>query len=177
MAKKSEGGCGLLALCVLVILVIGKCGAGGENAVSGDNASRSADWSTNGGSGTTQYVSASSLNCRSKAGRKARVLAKLSFADQVTVEREEQSWSLVKAGNSPCWVQSSHLSDTYPVRQYQPVRETPSRSLKSKSTRQCGGKRTCGEMDSCAEANFYLDTCGVGRLDGDGDGVPCERIC
>ncbi|MBR2270187.1 excalibur calcium-binding domain-containing protein [Sphingobium yanoikuyae] len=32
-------------------------------------------------------------------------------------------------------------------------------------------------MDSCAEAYHYLNDCGVGRLDGDGDGVPCESIC
>jgi len=41
----------------------------------------------------------------------------------------------------------------------------------------CGTKRKCGEMASCAEARFYLEQCGVKRLDGDGDGVPCESLC
>ena len=41
----------------------------------------------------------------------------------------------------------------------------------------CGEKRTCKEMVSCAEARFYLVECGLGRLDGDGDGVPCEGKC
>jgi hypothetical protein len=41
----------------------------------------------------------------------------------------------------------------------------------------CGAKRYCGEMESCAEARFYLEECGLARLDGDGDGVPCESIC
>ena len=41
----------------------------------------------------------------------------------------------------------------------------------------CGAKRTCGEMTSCAEANHYLRECGLTRLDGDGDGVPCETLC
>ena len=41
----------------------------------------------------------------------------------------------------------------------------------------CGAKRTCGEMTSCAEANRYLRECGLTRLDGDGDGVPCEALC
>jgi endonuclease YncB( thermonuclease family) len=41
----------------------------------------------------------------------------------------------------------------------------------------CGGKRYCREMNSCAEAQFYLHTCGVSRLDGDGDGVACEALC
>jgi len=41
----------------------------------------------------------------------------------------------------------------------------------------CGSKRRCGEMESCEEARFYLERCGVGSLDGDRDGVPCESIC
>lgn len=41
----------------------------------------------------------------------------------------------------------------------------------------CGSKRYCGEMSSCGEARFYLQSCGLTRLDGDGDGTPCEAIC
>jgi hypothetical protein len=41
----------------------------------------------------------------------------------------------------------------------------------------CGYKTTCRQMDSCAEAQHYLNQCGVSRLDRDGDGVPCESIC
>lgn len=39
------------------------------------------------------------------------------------------------------------------------------------------GKRFCKQMDSCEEATFYLNKCGVKRLDGDHDGVPCESLC
>jgi hypothetical protein len=28
-----------------------------------------------------------------------------------------------------------------------------------------------------AEARFYLEECGLTRLEGDGDGVPCEAVC
>ncbi|MDH3976703.1 MAG: thermonuclease family protein [Deltaproteobacteria bacterium] len=41
----------------------------------------------------------------------------------------------------------------------------------------CGQKRRCWQMGSCEEAMFYLNTCGVTSLDGDRDGVPCEKIC
>lgn len=41
----------------------------------------------------------------------------------------------------------------------------------------CGSKRTCSQMETCAEAKFYLTTCGVRSLDGDGDGQPCEKLC
>jgi len=48
---------------------------------------------------------------------------------------------------------------------------------KSDSNFQCAGKTKCGEMDSCEEAMFYLNNCGLSRLDGDKDGVPCEALC
>lgn len=41
----------------------------------------------------------------------------------------------------------------------------------------CGAKRTCKEMADCAEARRYLTECGLTRLDGDGDGTPCEALC
>lgn len=41
----------------------------------------------------------------------------------------------------------------------------------------CAGKRFCKQMTSCEEAKFYLRTCGIYRLDRDGDGIPCESIC
>jgi len=42
---------------------------------------------------------------------------------------------------------------------------------------QCGSKTYCREMVSCEEARFHLESCGLTRLDGDGDGIPCEAIC
>ena len=41
----------------------------------------------------------------------------------------------------------------------------------------CGSKRYCGEMSSCEEAMYFLNSCGLSRLDGDGDGIPCESLC
>lgn len=42
----------------------------------------------------------------------------------------------------------------------------------------CGDKQSCSQMDSCAEALFYLRECGVTTIDGDKDGMPCEtRLC
>jgi endonuclease YncB( thermonuclease family) len=41
----------------------------------------------------------------------------------------------------------------------------------------CGGKTTCKQMASCEEARMYLTQCGLSRLDGDGDGIPCESLC
>lgn len=41
----------------------------------------------------------------------------------------------------------------------------------------CGNKDFCKQMTSCDEAKFYLKHCGVAKLDGDGDGLPCDNLC
>lgn len=40
---------------------------------------------------------------------------------------------------------------------------------------QCTGKQHCSEMSSCEEAEFYLEQCPNVLIDGDRDGIPCER--
>lgn len=39
----------------------------------------------------------------------------------------------------------------------------------------CQGKKHCSEMTSCAEATFYIRNCPGTKMDGDHDGVPCEK--
>lgn len=41
----------------------------------------------------------------------------------------------------------------------------------------CSTRKSCGQMTSCAEARYHLGRCGNSRLDGDRDGVPCEKLC
>lgn len=43
--------------------------------------------------------------------------------------------------------------------------------------RACGNRSRCSQMGSCDDARFYLEQCGLTRLDGDGDGIPCETLC
>lgn len=58
------------------------------------------------------------------------------------------------------------------------TRQSDSRPEPRTSHDGCGRMRTCGEMLSCAQAKRYLRECGgLTRLDRDGDGVPCERLC
>lgn len=42
---------------------------------------------------------------------------------------------------------------------------------------ECGRKRHCSQMSSCEEALFYFSNCGQKTLDGNGDGMPCEKLC
>ena len=50
-------------------------------------------------------------------------------------------------------------------------------AYRSEQRGSCGSKTYCTEMQSCQEARFYLEQCGLQRLDKDGDGIPCENLC
>jgi hypothetical protein len=46
---------------------------------------------------------------------------------------------------------------------------------KSEQEYTCSGKVYCSEMTSCEEAMFYQHNCPGTKMDGDDDGIPCER--
>ena len=39
----------------------------------------------------------------------------------------------------------------------------------------CDGRTRCTQMTSCAEATYFIQHCPNTKMDGDHDGVPCER--
>lgn len=39
----------------------------------------------------------------------------------------------------------------------------------------CDGRTHCSEMRSCEEATYFIQHCPNTKMDGDGDGVPCEK--
>lgn len=55
----------------------------------------------------------------------------------------------------------------------EPGRVVPLKQKRTVNFR-CRGKVYCSEMISCKEATFYQNNCPGTKMDGDGDGVPCE---
>jgi Tfp pilus assembly protein PilV len=47
-------------------------------------------------------------------------------------------------------------------------------SVASDSQFKCDGRTYCSQMTSCAEATHFLKTCPGTKMDGNGDGIPCE---
>ena len=39
----------------------------------------------------------------------------------------------------------------------------------------CDGRTHCSQMTSCAEATYFLRHCPGTKMDGNNDGVPCEK--
>ena len=40
---------------------------------------------------------------------------------------------------------------------------------------QCDGRQYCSQMTSCEEATWFLQNCPDTKMDGEGDGIPCEN--
>jgi hypothetical protein len=55
-----------------------------------------------------------------------------------------------------------------------PARSAPALPALSSGFR-CDGRKYCSQMTSCAEAKFFLARCPGVQMDGDRNGVPCER--
>ena len=45
----------------------------------------------------------------------------------------------------------------------------------SSASFRCDGRIYCSQMTSCAEATYFLMHCPGVKMDGNNDGVPCER--
>ena len=39
----------------------------------------------------------------------------------------------------------------------------------------CDGRKYCSQMSSCAEAKYFLAKCPGVKMDGDKNGIPCEK--
>jgi len=88
-------------------------------------------------------------------------------------------WALPEAERTPPWEwRAAERGGATRPTEAPPAAAAPQRSSPAASSGfSCGAKQYCREMTSCAEARFYLNQCGLSRLDGDRDGVPCETLC
>lgn len=82
-------------------------------------------------------------------------------------------WALPEAERMPPWEWRKTGSNSKALNL---AEKKPKVSSASQFSCDNSGKY-CKSMSSCAEARFYLEQCGVRRLDRDGDGVPCENVC
>ncbi len=104
--------------------------------------------------------------------------------DQSLLALEQQAkaakrglWALPEAQRCPPW---DWRKKACPTSAAAPAPASPAASAPKAAASggfSCSGKRYCREMTSCEEAKFYLTQCGVGSLDGNKDGVPCETLC
>jgi hypothetical protein len=47
--------------------------------------------------------------------------------------------------------------------------------INNRQNYQCDGRQHCSQMGSYEEAKFFIENCPNTKMDGDNDGIPCER--
>ncbi len=180
-----NSGCGWAIAIVLALLLVGQCSDDTpdnhypETEFSIPSQNRDNDAASI--EPITMYVTAGSVNCRLGPGISHGKVESFAYAEELTISKTQEGWSETRHSN--CWISSRFLSEDKP--EPRPVVQERQYSIPSRlyggppqaSGQSCGGKWKCGQMNSCSEAYHYLNNCGLGRLDGDGDGVPCESIC
>ena len=103
----------------------------------------------------------------------------------------DQTPKLIKGGN-PSWSFKSFamlvvviiIAAALAYSRYEKSRSGPAMPLnasdpspsisKPPSNFRCDGRTHCSDMTSCAEAKFFIQNCPNTKMDGYGDGVPCE---
>ncbi|WP_414719707.1 excalibur calcium-binding domain-containing protein [Tsuneonella suprasediminis] len=166
--KEVGNGCVWALIALIMLIATSKCTGGNGDVEKNSKEDRA-------------YVNASTLNCRDENDKSARIVERLHFRERVEVVEERAGWSRLEEPLS-CWVSNKYLTSTLPA---ETVAPSPAQSLRSlppqirpvAPSRSCGAAPYCTEMSSCAEAQFYFRQCGVSRLDGDNDGIPCENVC
>ncbi len=48
-------------------------------------------------------------------------------------------------------------------------------TTKNQNNFKCDGRQHCSQMHSYEEAKYFIQNCPDTKMDGDNDGVPCER--
>ncbi len=69
----------------------------------------------------------------------------------------------------------SDSSKTKPAKVKKTFKFDGNKYKKSKPKFKCDGRQYCSQMNSFEEAKFFLKNCPNTKMDGDNDGIPCER--
>lgn len=56
-----------------------------------------------------------------------------------------------------------------------PASQATTPAAPAASSFRCDGRTHCSQMTSCAEATFFLRNCPGTQMDGNNDGIPCEK--
>ena len=125
--------------------------------------------------------------CEEKRDRYGRTLAEIR-----TVENKSIAEELLKNGLAEVYIPSScgeELKESYEnlkleavlanvgIWSTEEISQTKEVPIPVSETYECSTKKYCTEMESCEEAEYFLNTCGLNRLDADRDGIPCESLC
>lgn len=132
------------------------------------------------------------VNLRRGPGTAYGKIGAVAAGATLQVLGQSGDWYLIQHSGRDAYIASWLTYDSPPVQQQrarqqpaqqQPAQQQPAQPQQSQPQQpvqpsySCSPKKNCGDMSSCAEARFHLNSCGRRGLDRDKDGVPCESIC
>lgn len=125
------------------------------------------------------YVNASGLNLRVEPSTNAQVVKLLPRNTRVTVGEWRSGWVRVSVDGHSGWVSEAYLARApSSSAAQQPIVSQTRQPAAQTGQETCPPRRYCTQIGSCAEAVFYYRNCSWGgALDGDKDGIPCEKLC
>ena len=101
--------------------------------------------------------------CQAIEGRKPPTVDELNAARKKQLAQQDERRTAQKPQVNPQPMQT-------------PATQEATRPLASSSSAfKCDGRQHCTQMSSCAEAKYFLSNCPGVKMDGDGDGIPCEE--
>ena len=100
--------------------------------------------------------------CKDERGR-------VSYTEKPCDEKAEAMHDLPAVNQQPPVTVTEHYRAEPPVETYE-----EKTSVQRNGRFQCDGRTRCSQMTSCEEAKFFLAHCPDVKMDGGGDGVPCE---
>jgi hypothetical protein len=104
--------------------------------------------------------------CQSGQARKPPTVEALNAERQKQLAQEKENPTSPKLQARP--VAPPESFDEMPAKAPSPPR----------SSFKCDNRKYCTQMASCAEAKYFLSNCPGVKMDGDGDGIPCEeQLC
>jgi hypothetical protein len=107
--------------------------------------------------------------CPSTEARKPPTVEELNAERQKKLAQEKESPASAVVPQAGTGKRAAPASPGVAERAPGNVYFSPSASFK------CDGRTYCSQMTSCAEAKYFLAHCPGVKMDGDGDGVPCEE--
>lgn len=69
------------------------------------------------------------------------------------------------------------LSTPAPIKKIQTITQPPAQVVPNTEAYSCNCSKTCTQINSCAEAQYLLNSCGCSARDGDDDGIACDAMC
>jgi hypothetical protein len=96
-------------------------------------------------------------------------------AEQFNAERQKRlALARATAASASAPQPASRAAPTLPA-QPEALAHASGKTASPGSGHRCDGRTRCAQMTSCAEARYFLAQCPGVALDGDHNGIPCER--